>query len=44
MGTVLSIILYVTVAVFIVGTLRRVLRYATTPAPLKIPTTPAPQS
>ena len=42
MGTVLSIILYVTVAVFIVGTLRRVLRYATTPAPLKIPTTPAP--
>lgn len=42
MGLVLSVILYVTLAVFTIGTLRRVLRYATTPAPLKIPTTPAP--
>lgn len=42
MGPVLSIILYGTLIVFAVGTLRRILRYATTPAPLKIPTTPAP--
>jgi len=42
MGAVLSFLLYATVIVFIVGTLRRVWRYATTPAPLKIPTTPAP--
>jgi len=42
MGTVISIIFYVTVFVFVVGTLRKMLRYAATPAPLKIPTTPAP--
>lgn len=42
MGPVLSIILYVTVTIFVVGLLRRILRYASTPAPLKIPTTPAP--
>ncbi len=42
MGTVLSLLLYLTAFVFVVGTLKRVLRYATTPAPLKIPTTPAP--
>lgn len=42
MGTVLSAILYGTLIIFILGTLKRVWRYATTPAPLKIPTTPAP--
>lgn len=42
MGTVLSIVLYVTVAVFALGVLQRVIRYASIPAPLKIPTTPAP--
>lgn len=42
MGTLLSFILYATLIVFVLGTLRRMLRYATTPAPLKIPTTPAP--
>ncbi len=42
MGFVFSAILYFTMAVFVIGTLRKMLRYATTPAPLKIPTTPAP--
>ncbi len=42
MGLALSVILYVTLGVFIIGTLRRIARYASTPAPLKIPTTPAP--
>jgi len=42
MGLVLSALLYVTLAVFVIGTLRKILRYASTPAPLKIPTTPAP--
>jgi len=42
MGFVFSALLYITLAVFAIGTLRRMLRYASTPAPLKIPTTPAP--
>lgn len=42
MGTVLSIILYITVTVFVVGLASRIFRYASIPAPLKIPTTPAP--
>ncbi len=42
MGTVISVVLYLTLGVFVVGTLRRMMRYASTPAPLKIPTTPAP--
>jgi len=42
MGLVLSALLYITLIVFVIGTLRKMLRYATTPAPLKIPTTPAP--
>ncbi len=42
MGFVFSAILYITLAVFVIGTLRKILRYASTPAPLKIPTTPAP--
>lgn len=42
MGFVLSALLYITLTVFVIGTLRKMLRYATSPAPLKIPTTPAP--
>jgi len=42
MGIVLSILLYVCVAIMIIGVGRKVYRYARTPAPLKIPTTPAP--
>lgn len=42
MGLVLSGILYVTLIVFALGLLRRIVRYGSTPAPLKIPTTPAP--
>jgi len=42
MGTLIGVLLYLAVLVFVVGTLRKILRYAATPAPLKIPTTPAP--
>lgn len=46
--TALSIIYillcYVTAAVFIIGFLAKIYQYASTPAPLKIPTTPAPMS
>jgi len=42
MGTVLSLLLYFTALVFVVGTFRKIWQYASTPAPLKIPTTPAP--
>ena len=42
MGVVLSALLYITLTVFVIGTVRKMWRYATTPAPLKIPTTPAP--
>lgn len=42
MGTVLSIVLYFSAVIFVVGLLRRIVRYASIPAPLKIPTTPAP--
>lgn len=42
MGLVLSAVLYITLTVFVIGTLRKIVQYATTPAPLKIPTTPAP--
>ncbi len=42
MGLFLSVILYGTLLVFVVGILRKVIQYATIPAPLKIPTTPAP--
>lgn len=38
----LSLLFYVACAVFVIGVGRRVYRYASTPAPLKIPTTPAP--
>ncbi len=38
----LSIILYAATAVFVIGLGRKIFQYASTPAPLKIPTTPAP--
>ena len=42
MGVLLSIALYLGLLVFVLGVGRKVFRYARTPAPLKIPTTPAP--
>ena len=39
---IISAILYVALLVFIVGVGRKVYQYSVTPAPLKIPTTPAP--
>ncbi len=42
MGVVASLVIYLAVAVFLIGVGRKVYRYASTPAPLKIPTTPAP--
>lgn len=46
--TALSIIFillcYIVTAVFIIGTLSKIYKYASTPAPLKIPTTPAPMT
>lgn len=41
---VYSVLFYVATAVFVVGLALRIRRYARTPAPLKIPTTPAPTS
>lgn len=38
----ISVLLYLAVIVFIVGVARKIYQYASTPAPLKIPTTPAP--
>lgn len=42
MGVLLSVVLYLALLVFVIGVGRKVWRYASTPAPLKIPTTPAP--
>lgn len=39
---IVSVLFYVAVVVFFVGVGRKVFQYASTPAPLKIPTTPAP--
>ena len=39
---IVSAILYVAALIFIIGVARKVVQYASTPAPLKIPTTPAP--
>jgi nitrate reductase gamma subunit len=41
-GTFLGILLYLGATVLVVGVGRKVFQYARTPAPLKIPTTPAP--
>ena len=37
-----GVIMYIAVFIFIIGLGRKVIQYASTPAPLKIPTTPAP--
>jgi nitrate reductase gamma subunit len=42
MNTFLAIFFYLSTLVFVVGLLYRIRDYANTPAPLKIPTTPAP--
>lgn len=42
MSTLFAILFYVATLVFVVGLLQRIRSYAQTPAPLKIPTTPAP--
>ena len=41
-STLYLILFYLAAAVFVVGLAHRLWRYARTPAPLKIPTTPAP--
>lgn len=42
MSMLLAILFYLATLVFVVGLLQRIRTYASTPAPLKIPTTPAP--
>jgi len=42
LGTVYAVLFYFAVAIFAVGLALRIRLYARTPAPLKIPTTPAP--
>lgn len=42
MTTIISIALYVAALIFVVGVGRKIWQYSKTPAPLKIPTTPAP--
>lgn len=42
MTTTISIALYLATLIFVVGVGRKIWQYARTPAPLKIPTTPAP--
>ncbi len=42
MSALLAILFYLATLLFVVGLLQRIRVYATTPAPLKIPTTPAP--
>ncbi|MGA9574214.1 MAG: respiratory nitrate reductase subunit gamma [Lysobacterales bacterium] len=42
LSTVFAILFYLATAVFVVGLVYRIRLYARTPAPLKIPTTPAP--
>lgn len=39
-----AVLFYVATGVLVVGVARKILRYAKTPAPLKIPTTPAPMT
>jgi len=42
LGTIFAVLAYFATAVFVVGLLYRILLYVRAPAPLKIPTTPAP--
>ena len=42
LSTIYAIAFYVATLVLVVGVARKIMQYARTPAPLKIPTTPAP--
>ena len=42
LSVMFAILFYVATAIFVVGLARKIMQYARTPAPLKIPTTPAP--
>jgi len=42
MTTMISLVLYLAVLIFVIGVGRKIWQYSHTPAPLKIPTTPAP--
>ena len=42
LGTIFAVLAYLATTVFVVGLLYKIVLYARTPAPLKIPTTPAP--
>ncbi len=42
MNMLIAILFYLATLLFVVGLVHRIRGYATTPAPLKIPTTPAP--
>ena len=42
LSTIFAVLFYLATAVFVVGLVYRIRLYARTPAPLKIPTTPAP--
>jgi len=42
LGTIYAVLFYLATAIFVVGLAYRIRLYARTPAPLKIPTTPAP--
>jgi len=44
LSVLVSLFLFVSALVFVLGTAGRLIQYARTPAPLKIPTTPAPTS
>ncbi len=44
MSVLFSVLIYLAVLVFVIATAAKVIKYARTPAPLKIPTTPAPTS
>lgn len=44
LSVIYAVLLYVATVVFVVGLGRKIRQYARTPAPLKIPTTPAPTS
>ncbi|OOY41537.1 nitrate reductase, partial [Solemya velum gill symbiont] len=42
MSVAYAILFYIALAILVIGVARRVIMYAKAPAPLKIPTTPAP--
>ena len=42
LSVIFALLFYVATAIFVVGVVRKIIQYSRTPAPLKIPTTPAP--